>query len=225
MRAIRTAEPVARACGAPLEIDADLREIDFGAFDGRTFASIGREHPELYATWMRAPTAVVFPDGETWPALRERAERAIERIAKTGEGRTTVAVTLKGAKTSVRSCRGAVVLVDEPAEPVSSPHLLPRSRSRVELSLRRIELQPAVRTLPVVVVDEFLEHAFEVPSTKDERPVEALVPCRAHPALGERVGLGSPDRGAEDSESLDAKHLVEGSRELGVAISDEQAER
>lgn len=96
MRAIRTAEPVARTCGAPLEVDADLREIDFGAFDGRTFASIEREHPELYATWMRAPTAVVFPDGETWPALRERAERAIERIAKTGEGRTTVAVTHLG---------------------------------------------------------------------------------------------------------------------------------
>ena len=40
------------------------------------------------------------------------------------------------------------------------------------------------------------------------------MPCRAHPSLGERVGLGSPDRSAKDSEPLHAKHLVEGSREM-----------
>lgn len=80
----------------PVEVDADLREIDFGAFDGRTFASIEREHPELYIKWMRAPTHVVFPEGETWTSLRERAHAALERIAAGGEGRTTVAVTHLG---------------------------------------------------------------------------------------------------------------------------------
>ena len=95
-RALRTAEPIARACGVPLEVDADLHEIDFGAFDSRTFASIEREYPELYATWMQAPTTVTFPNGETWTSLRERARGAIERIAARGDNRTTVAVTHLG---------------------------------------------------------------------------------------------------------------------------------
>jgi broad specificity phosphatase PhoE len=95
-RALRTAASVVRACGVPLEVEDDLREIDFGALDGRTFASIQREYPQLYATWMRAPTTVIFPDGETWGTLRKRSEGAIERIAARGEGQTTVVITHLG---------------------------------------------------------------------------------------------------------------------------------
>lgn len=79
-----------------VEVDADLREIDFGAFDGRTFASIEREHPELYTTWMQTPTTVAFPEGETWTSLRERAHAALERTAEIGDGRSTIVVTHLG---------------------------------------------------------------------------------------------------------------------------------
>ena len=95
-RALRTAAPIVRACDTPLEVDADLREIDFGALDGRTFASIQREHPQLYATWMLSPTVVAFPEGESWPSLGERSERALERIAAGGDAQTTVVITHLG---------------------------------------------------------------------------------------------------------------------------------
>ena len=106
------------------------------------------DHPELGAGGGPVGTAprslrAVHQAGH--PPLPVASEPVVQALA--GDA---VALRVKGAQTSVRSCRGAVVLVDEPAEPVPSPHLLPRSRSRVSLSLRRIELQPAVGTLPVV---------------------------------------------------------------------------
>jgi probable phosphoglycerate mutase len=89
-RARRTAEPIARVCDAPITIEPDLREIDFGDVDGRTFGQIERDHPALFAAWMRAPTEVEFPGGEPWPALRDRVDAALERVATEGDGRTTV---------------------------------------------------------------------------------------------------------------------------------------
>ena len=90
-RALGTAEPIAAAGGATLEIDDGLREIDFGAFDGRTFASIRRERPELYRNWMRDPTSVVFPGGERWASFRDRTLEAFDRIeAARGAGGTVV---------------------------------------------------------------------------------------------------------------------------------------
>jgi broad specificity phosphatase PhoE len=95
-RALRTSAPIVRGCNVTVEVDPDLREIDFGEFDGRTFASVEREHQELYAAWMRSPTAVDFPGGESWPVLRARSDRALRRIAEAGDGRTTVVVTHLG---------------------------------------------------------------------------------------------------------------------------------
>lgn len=93
MRALRTAHPIGEAVSVPEDVDADLREIDFGAFDGLRFTTIAREHPDVYSRWMASPTTAVFPDGESWDDLRGRARSAFRRITATNEGRTTVVVT------------------------------------------------------------------------------------------------------------------------------------
>jgi len=95
-RALQTARPIADASAVPVEVEDDLREIDFGAFDGRTFASIRREHPGLYRTWMHDPTAVHFPGGERWGSFRARALDAIDRVDREREARRTVVVTHLG---------------------------------------------------------------------------------------------------------------------------------
>jgi alpha-ribazole phosphatase len=124
-RARNTAAPIARACGVDLEIEEDLREIDFGAVDGHTFASIERERPDLYARWMRSPTAVPFPDGETWSQLRERSTVALERLALTGEDRTTIAVTHLGV---ILAILGRVLgLPDEEVFSLTVPHGRPHA--------------------------------------------------------------------------------------------------
>lgn len=93
MRALRTAHPIGEAASVSREVDVDLREIDFGTFDGLRFSTIAREHPDVYSRWMASPTTAVFPYGESWNDLRDRARAAYRRIAVTHEAQTTVVVT------------------------------------------------------------------------------------------------------------------------------------
>jgi alpha-ribazole phosphatase len=83
-RARETAEPLAAARGLrPLQED-DLRELDFGDFEGRTFDEIAEADPELYKIWMETPTAVRFPGGECYADLKMRARRALDRAVTVG---------------------------------------------------------------------------------------------------------------------------------------------
>jgi probable phosphoglycerate mutase len=99
-RAVLTARAIARTLRLPVELEPDVREIDFGEVDGRTFESIERERPELYAAWMRSPTTVAFPGGERWSSLRGRVDAAMGRLADAGRG-TTLLVTHLGPMLAV----------------------------------------------------------------------------------------------------------------------------
>jgi alpha-ribazole phosphatase/probable phosphoglycerate mutase len=77
-RAIETAAPL----GLPAAIDDELREIDFGDFEGRPYDEIATTHPAVYRQWMEAPTTVTFPGGESYEDLRTRALRSLTRIGQ-----------------------------------------------------------------------------------------------------------------------------------------------
>jgi broad specificity phosphatase PhoE len=74
-RCRRTAEPAAAALGMPVRADARLRELDFGAAEGRTLAELKRDHPDAVAGFLADPAGNPMPGGEA-PAdavLRARA--------------------------------------------------------------------------------------------------------------------------------------------------------
>jgi alpha-ribazole phosphatase len=79
-RARETAAPLAAARGLALVVEDELREIDFGELEGRSYDEIAETQPELYRRWMETPTAVRFPGGESYADLRVRALRALDRI-------------------------------------------------------------------------------------------------------------------------------------------------
>ena len=79
-RALETAAPLAAAHGLGVLVDDDLREIDFGDFEGRRYEEIEEAEPELYRAWMESPTTVRFPNGECYADVRARALAAFERI-------------------------------------------------------------------------------------------------------------------------------------------------
>jgi alpha-ribazole phosphatase len=80
VRATLTAAPLAALNGlAPTIVEA-LGELDFGDFEGRRYEDISREHPELFAAWMSAPTTVQFPGGESFADLRARVLAATATI-------------------------------------------------------------------------------------------------------------------------------------------------
>jgi broad specificity phosphatase PhoE len=77
-RALETAHAIAH--GAPVEIVDDLREITYGAWDGRAWAEIEGEDPELAARKLRDWRGVTPPGGETWREFSTRVRGAFDRI-------------------------------------------------------------------------------------------------------------------------------------------------
>jgi alpha-ribazole phosphatase/probable phosphoglycerate mutase len=84
------------AGGLPVEVIPDLREIDFGDFEGLAYDEIAARYPELYRQWMETPTEVRFPNGETFSEMRVRVLRAFDAIRRERAGQTAVIVSHAG---------------------------------------------------------------------------------------------------------------------------------
>src|SRR5215831_7290141 len=70
-RALTTAELIRDACGAPLAIDPELRERNFGDLRGRAYAELGFDP---------FATGYVPPAGESWEDLHRRVDRMWDRV-------------------------------------------------------------------------------------------------------------------------------------------------
>jgi probable phosphoglycerate mutase len=62
-RAMETAQTI--ATGRPVEVDERLRELDYGRWEGLTYAEIEARDPELRAQWEDDPAATHSPGGES----------------------------------------------------------------------------------------------------------------------------------------------------------------
>lgn len=78
-RARQTVEAIIARNAAPLRLDADLREMAMGAWEGRTRAEAVALEPEAWARWWAQPDVSPPPGGETLLQLRDRTARAIDR--------------------------------------------------------------------------------------------------------------------------------------------------
>lgn len=106
-RAADTAAAVGVAHGLPVRATADLREIDFGAWEGRRLADLWVERPAEAAAWeadlRRAPSDF----GETVAALEARVARFAGSLA--GGGHVLV-VAHRGSLAVLRSLLGGLSL-------------------------------------------------------------------------------------------------------------------
>jgi broad specificity phosphatase PhoE/ribonuclease HI len=91
-RARDTAEAVAAATRAPLEVDDDLAETDFGAWEGLTFGEAMKQWPAETSAWM-ASTDVAPPGGESLAGAARRALAALDRLLRDHAGQTAVVVS------------------------------------------------------------------------------------------------------------------------------------
>ena len=64
----RPRQAIAEALGLPVEYDDDFAELDFGAFEGLTFAEARERYPDELAAWTGSPD-VAPPGGESFAAL------------------------------------------------------------------------------------------------------------------------------------------------------------
>jgi alpha-ribazole phosphatase len=80
LRARQTADCLITQTPLPIRIDEDLREIDFGLWEGRTFDEIAVEDPAAVARWAEFDEDFVFPEGESVAGLLTRVRRVADRL-------------------------------------------------------------------------------------------------------------------------------------------------
>jgi alpha-ribazole phosphatase/probable phosphoglycerate mutase len=87
------------ACSHPcgVQIVDDLREIDFGDFEGQSYDDIARRYPDLYQRWMAHPTEAEFPNGESFASMRTRVTLAVAALVKRHAGESIALLTHGGA--------------------------------------------------------------------------------------------------------------------------------
>lgn len=91
-RARHTAQAVAEAAGAPLVVDDDLAETDFGAWEGLTFAAVMARWPAQLSAWQR-DAEVAPPGGESFAAVATRVNGALDRLLADHRRQTIVVVS------------------------------------------------------------------------------------------------------------------------------------
>ncbi|QDY76529.1 bifunctional RNase H/acid phosphatase [Streptomyces qinzhouensis] len=107
-RCRETAEAVAARLGLDVRIEDGLRETDFGAWEGLTFAEVQQRYPEDLAAWLSSAKAAPTGGGESFTAVSRRVAAARDRLLGRSAGRTVLLVThVTPIKTLVRLALGA----------------------------------------------------------------------------------------------------------------------
>jgi 2,3-bisphosphoglycerate-dependent phosphoglycerate mutase len=96
LRAMETAEAVARGCGRPIVKDTGLRERGFGTFEGMSYAEINQRWPIDAERWRRRDPTFGAPGGETLDQFYARCVSTATRLAAAHPGQTIALVAHGG---------------------------------------------------------------------------------------------------------------------------------
>ncbi|TLQ46291.1 bifunctional RNase H/acid phosphatase [Streptomyces marianii] len=107
-RCRQTAEAVATRLGLDVRIDDGLRETDFGAWEGLTFAEVRERYGDDLDAWLASPKAEPTGGGESFATVSRRVAATRDRLVREYRGRTVLVVThVTPIKTLVRLAVGA----------------------------------------------------------------------------------------------------------------------
>lgn len=79
-RCIETATAIAKACGIAAKTCNDLNDVDYGAWQFKTFVEAKAQNPTLFAAWFATPHLVRFRNGESLQDLAARAANAMRMV-------------------------------------------------------------------------------------------------------------------------------------------------
>ena len=79
-RCISTTEAISKSHDTCAESLEDLREIDFGLWEGLTFDEIQADYPKQLNAWFESPDDFTFPEGESVPDFRKRVLASLDTI-------------------------------------------------------------------------------------------------------------------------------------------------
>ena len=89
-RACDTVKGVADALDLPIIKENELREFDFGKWEGLPFEEIKESFDDGYSKWAKDPGVVVPHGGEAMAELQARVVKRLKEIGKKEEGKTVL---------------------------------------------------------------------------------------------------------------------------------------
>ena len=95
-RAYETARIIAQPHNLEVEVCPDLREINFGVWEGLTYNDIEINYPDLLKLWLETPHLLNIPKGESFLLVKERAIKSIKGIIKSNHKEDVLIVTHGG---------------------------------------------------------------------------------------------------------------------------------
>ncbi|MFG2991341.1 bifunctional RNase H/acid phosphatase [Streptomyces sp. NPDC048257] len=107
-RCRETAQAVADRLGLTVTVEEGLREVDFGAWEGLTFAEVQQRFPDDLQAWLDSPKAAPTGGGESFMSATRRISATRDRLLSAHAGRTALLVThVTPVKILVRLALGA----------------------------------------------------------------------------------------------------------------------
>jgi alpha-ribazole phosphatase/probable phosphoglycerate mutase len=85
LRAKETASLIAGKLKVQVEVWEELKEVDFGEWEGLTYEEIREKYGDLINKWMENPSAFSIPGGDSWEEINERAKRFLKKIQERKE--------------------------------------------------------------------------------------------------------------------------------------------
>jgi ribonuclease H / adenosylcobalamin/alpha-ribazole phosphatase len=129
-RALATARAIADATGLEVRTLDELREMNYGGWEGKSFLDVRRDDEDIYRRWIDDADCPC-PGGESHNDLRSRMARAFDAIEASANGQPLRAVAVSHG-TAIRVA--ATVLLDVPT--MSSRHFA-QDNAAINLFVRR----------------------------------------------------------------------------------------
>lgn len=85
-RARETAEVIAQSLSLSVQVDARLREMSFGLWEGKTFSEIYRDYRHEFEEWFRHTSNYTVPEGESVNRLLERLRAFLAEVSSRHKG-------------------------------------------------------------------------------------------------------------------------------------------
>ncbi|MEW2632496.1 bifunctional RNase H/acid phosphatase [Streptomyces sp. NPDC048389] len=102
-RCRETADAVAGRLGLGVTLEEGLRETDFGAWEGLTYAEVRERYPDDLDAWLASPKAAPTGGGESFATVARRVAATRDKLLARCQGRTVLLVThVTPVKTLVR---------------------------------------------------------------------------------------------------------------------------
>ena len=92
-RCIATGGAIANACGIEAQSIEQLKDMNYGTWQMKSYEEMATAEPKLYATWFAAPHLMRFPGGDSLQELVSRSADALRLVLERHRDGTVVLVS------------------------------------------------------------------------------------------------------------------------------------